>query len=147
MITKLGWIFKNQIATDDRTPFTRTELFHRIGQTVSKSGGVLQQLHPQRKMVHPSINSSIQPGRSVVLRQHRFFECRQSDQNTHRNNFRQSSRHDGTTEAIVSIQKGVEQFFRDLKRSHRRRRITEPRCIISCKKLLTLSQLCRYTKY
>ncbi len=87
--------FQNTVMLDDRTPFTRTELFHRIGQTFSKSGGVLQQFHPQREMVHPSINPSIQPGRSVVLRQHRFFECRQSNQNTHQNNFPQSSRHDG----------------------------------------------------
>ena len=87
--------FRNTGMLDDRTPFTRTELFHPVGQTFSKSGGVLQQLHPQREMVHPSINPSIQPGRSVVLRQHRFLECWQSNQNTHQNNFPQSSRHDG----------------------------------------------------
>jgi hypothetical protein len=27
--------FQNTVMLDDRTPFTRTELFHRIGQTVS----------------------------------------------------------------------------------------------------------------
>jgi len=87
--------FQNTAMLDDRTPFTRTELFHPVGQTLSKSGGVLQQLHPQRKMVHPSIGASIQPGRSVVLRQYRFFQCWQSNPNTHQNNFPQSSGHDG----------------------------------------------------
>lgn len=38
--------FRNTAVLDDRTPFSRTELFHPVDQTFSKSGGVLQQLHP-----------------------------------------------------------------------------------------------------
>ena len=86
--------FRNAVMLDGGASFTRTELFHSVDQTFFKQDRVLLQLHPQREMAHTSINSSIQSRRFVVSRQHRFFKCWQSDQNTCEDSFQKPGRHD-----------------------------------------------------
>ena len=88
------FFFRKTAMLDDRTAFSRIALFCPVGETFSQPGGLLQQLHPQREMVHPAIDSQIQPGRPMVLRQHRFFKRWQSNQNTHQTGYPQSSGND-----------------------------------------------------
>ena len=53
------FFFQKTTMLDDRASFNRIELFYSVGQTFSQPGGLLQQLHPQREMVYPSIDSQI----------------------------------------------------------------------------------------
>jgi predicted transcriptional regulator len=45
---------------DDRTTISRTEIFHSIGSPIPHCGGILQQLHSQRKVVYTLLDSQLQ---------------------------------------------------------------------------------------
>lgn len=68
---------------DDPAAGRRNGLLHSIGSTLSKRGGLLQQLHPQRRLVHPSVHSSIRKKRALVLSRYRLLPCRDPNQNAH----------------------------------------------------------------
>ena len=68
---------------DDPAAGCRNALLHSLGSTVSGRSWLLQQLHPQRGLVHPSFHSSIRKERPLVLSRYRFLPCGDVNQNPH----------------------------------------------------------------
>jgi len=68
---------------DDPAAGCRNAVLHSLCSTVSGRSGLLQQLYPQRFLVHPSIHYSVQKKRVMVLSRYRFLPRREFDQNHH----------------------------------------------------------------
>lgn len=77
-------VLENQPACDG------TAIRSTVGQAFPGTGRLLQQLHAQRCMVYACIHSTVQPHRSVVLRENRVFQSRQPDRHHYRDDPPQS---------------------------------------------------------
>jgi len=79
---------------DDPAAGCRNALLHSLGSTVSGRGGLLQQLYPKRRLVHPSFHSSLRKKRVMVLSRYRFLPCGELDQDPHCAGHREPGRHE-----------------------------------------------------
>ena len=72
----------------------RIAVFDSIGSAFSCRSWILQQFHPQWRLVYASFDPSFRPRRPVVLQRHRLLACRQPDQYSGGLDHSQRGRHD-----------------------------------------------------
>ncbi len=72
--------FLQTVVLDDKTFGSRTKLFHSVSASIPGGTRILQQFHPQRKVVHAEVDSEIQSHRHLVLPRYWFFQSRQFNQ-------------------------------------------------------------------
>ncbi len=79
---------------DDRTTRRQSEIFNSVGSSFPQRSRILQQFHPQWRLVYTASDPSVQQGWSVVLPRYWFLPCRHSDQHFNQPGCPQSGRND-----------------------------------------------------